>query len=65
MPTKNTIQPKVGSLVRCRLTTGTFSYTTTRRVIKVRRNRFTLEGKGSPIVQSKDILAVLTTVGIS
>lgn len=67
MPRKKPSQPQIGNLISCRLQHGTFSYTTTRRVIQILRNgkRFMLEGKDAPIVEAKNILAVLTTISIS
>ncbi len=67
MPAKTSVQPKVGSLIRCRVKNGTFSYTTTRKVIQIQGNgrRLKLEGKDSPIIGMKDVLTVLTTVSVS
>ena len=47
MPAKTSVQPKVGSLIRCRVKNGTYSYTTTRKVIQIQGNgkRLKLEGK--------------------
>lgn len=64
MPNKNLPQPKIGNLVRCRVSAGTFTYTATRRVIEIKNNgsRYVIEGpRSNPVIQRKDILAVLTT----
>jgi hypothetical protein len=60
------LQPEVGSLVKCRLTTGTFSYTATRKIVKVlsKGKRFVLDGKGDHIVDRKNILAVHRVIAI-
>lgn len=68
MPPENRLQPQIGSLVRCRVSAGTFSYTTTRHVIQIKDNgkSFVLEGaRSNPIVQANDILAVLTTFSLT
>lgn len=66
MPTKKKLQPEVGNLVQCRLTTGTFTYTATRKIARVlsRGRRFVLEGQGEPIVDRKDILAIHRTIAV-
>jgi hypothetical protein len=60
MPAKKKDQPAVGTLVQCRLTVGTFSYTSTRRVLRVfsKGTRFVLDGKGNPTVERKNIIAI-------
>ena len=67
MPAKTSVQPKVGSLIRCRVKSGTYSYTTTRKVIQIQGNgkRLKLEGKESLMIGIKDVLTVLTTVSVS
>jgi hypothetical protein len=67
MPPKTKLQPEVGNLVKCRLTTGTFSYTSTRKIVKVlsKGKRFVLDGKGDPVVDRQNILAVHRVIAIS
>jgi hypothetical protein len=67
MPTKGKPQPQVGSLVQCRLTTGTFTYTATRKIARVlsQGRRFVLEGSGNPIVERKSIVTILRALPIS
>jgi|SRR5260370_9285968 len=64
MPAKTSVQPKVGSLIRCRVKNGTYSYTTTRKVIQIQSNgkRLKLEGKEPLMIGIKDVLTVLTTL---
>ena len=67
MPGKTSIQTKVGSLIRCRVKNGTYSYTTTRKVIQIQGNgkRLKLEGKEPLMIGIKDVLSVLTTANLS
>lgn len=67
MPTQKKTQPAVGSLVQCRVTTGTFTYTCTRKILKVLANgkRFVLDGKGTPTVERKNIAAISRVIPIS
>ena len=67
MPPKTSVQPKIGSLIRCRVKNGTYSYTTTRKVIQIQANgkRLKLEGKEPLMIGIKDILSVLTTASLS
>ena len=67
MATKQKPQPDIGNLVQCRLTTGTFTYTATRKIVRVlsKGKRFVLEGQGHPIVERKNILAIHRTLTIS
>jgi len=67
MLTDNKNQPTVGSLVQCRLTVGTFSYTCTRKVLKVigKGKRFMLDGKGTPTVERKHIISIGRTIPVS
>jgi len=64
---ENQSQLAVGSLVQCRLTTGTFSYTCTRKVVKVlaKGKRFVLDGKGNPTVERKNIIAIGRVISVS
>ena len=64
---KRQSQPTIGSLVQCRLTTGTFSYTCTRKVVKViaKGKRFVLDGKGNPTVERKNIIAIGRVISVS
>ena len=67
MATKQKPQPEIGNLVQCRLTTGTFSFTATRKIVRVlsKGKRFVLEGQGDPIVERKNIVAIHRTVKFS
>ena len=67
MPTKTKPQPQVGNLVQCRLTTGTFTYIATRKIVRVlaKGKRFVLEGQGGPIVERKNIVAIHRTLSLS
>ncbi len=67
MPPKTSFQPKVGSLIRCRVKNGTYSYITTRKVIQIQANgkRLKLEGKEPLMIGIKDVLSVLTTASLS
>lgn len=67
MAAKTKPQPQVGSLVQCRLTTGTFTYIATRKIVKVlaKGRRFVLQGQGEPIVERKHIVAIHRTISIS